>query len=173
VFNWLSPLFGGFSARDERLVRGLCMLSDVAWAEHPSYRGEHAFLRISRLPVAGLDHADRVFLGLGMLARYSGHVDLDAARKVETLLDPERWKLAVQVGLALRLGLTLSGGATALLRRTRIEALDDGFSLSIAPDAVVLVGEVVLRRVQSLAEALKRPVTVNVREPRKSRKPAS
>jgi len=166
VFSWLKPLFAGLSPRDERLVRALCILSDMAWAEHPSYRGEHAFLRISRLPVAGLDHADRVFLGLGMLARYSGHVGLEAARTVEPLLDPERRTLAVQVGLALRLGLTLSGGATALLRRTRIEARDDGFALMIAPDAVVLVGEVVERRVQTLADALKRPVTLNVRAAR-------
>ncbi|MDF1791160.1 MAG: Ppx/GppA family phosphatase [Thalassobaculaceae bacterium] len=166
VFNWLQPLFGTFAKRDERLVRALCMLSDMAWAEHPSYRGEHAFLRVSRLPVAGLDHADRVFLGLGMLARYSGHVQIDAARKVDGLLDPERRALAVQVGLALRLGLTLSGGATALLRRTRIEARDDGFALSIAPDAVVLIGEVVERRVQALAGALERSILMSVRPAR-------
>lgn len=172
VFNWLKPLFGGFAPRDERLVRALCMLSDMAWAEHPSYRGEHAFLRVSRLPVAGLDHADRVFLGLGMLARYSGHVQIEAATKVAGLLDPERQALAIQVGLALRLGLTLSGGATALLRRTRIEARDDGFALTIAPEAVVLVGEVVERRVQSLAEALRRPVMLSVRPARNVRRKA-
>jgi exopolyphosphatase/guanosine-5'-triphosphate,3'-diphosphate pyrophosphatase len=170
VFNWLKPLFGEFAPRDERLVRALCMLSDLAWAEHPSYRGEHAFLRVSRLPVAGLDHADRVFLGLGTLARYSGHVQLEAAKKVEDLLDPGRRTLAVQVGLALRLGLTLSGGATSLLRRTRIEARDDGFALTIAPEAVVLVGEVVERRVQALAEALKRPVMLSVRPARNGRR---
>lgn len=163
VFNWLTPLFGQFAPRDERLVRALCMLSDMAWAEHPSYRGEHAFLRVSRLPVAGLDHADRVFLGLGMLARYSGHVQLEAARKVEGLLDPKRRALAFQVGLALRLGLTLSGGATALLRRTRIEPRDEGVALTVAREAIVLVGEVVERRVQALSEALQRPVVLSVR----------
>lgn len=170
VFNWLKPLFGAFAPRDERLVRALCMLSDLAWAEHPSYRGEHAFLRVSRLPVAGLDHADRVFLGLGMLARYSGHVQIEPARRVEGLLDPERRALAFQVGLALRLGLTLSGGATALLRRTRIEARDDGFALTVAPDAVVLVGEVVERRVQAVAEALKRPIMLSVRPGRNGKR---
>lgn len=170
VFNWLKPLFGEFARRDERLVRALCMLSDMAWAEHPSYRGEHAFLRISRLPVAGLDHADRVFLGLGMLARYSGHVQIEAATKVEGLLDPQRRLLAVQVGLALRLGLTLSGGATALLRRTRIEGRDDGFALTFAPEAVVLMGEVVERRVQSLSESLQRPIVLSVRPARNGKR---
>lgn len=170
VFKWLKPLFGGFAARDERLVRALCMLSDMAWAEHPSYRGEHAFLRVSRLPVAGLDHADRVFLGLGMLARYSGHSRIEAATRVETLLDPDRRALAFQVGLALRLGLTLSGGATALLRRTRIEPREDGFALIVAPEAVVLVGEVVERRVQTLADALQRPVTLCVRPARNGKR---
>lgn len=170
VFNWLKPLFGEFARRDERLVRALCMLSDMAWAEHPSYRGEHAFLRISRMPVAGLDHADRVFLGLGMLARYSGHVQLEAAQRVEGLLDSQRRQLAVQVGLALRLGLTLSGGATALLRRTRIEARDDGFALTFAPEAVELLGEVVERRVQSVSDALQRPVVLAVRPARNGKR---
>jgi exopolyphosphatase/guanosine-5'-triphosphate,3'-diphosphate pyrophosphatase len=163
VFNWLNPLFGGFASRDERLVRALCMLSDFAWAEHPSYRGEHAFLRVSRLPVAGLDHADRVFLGLGILARYSGHVNLAAARNVEGLLEPVRRQLAVQVGLALRLGLTLSGGATALLRRTRFEPHGSGVALSVSPDALVLIGEVVERRVQALSAAMERPVLLSER----------
>ena len=169
VFNWLKPLFGGFSPQDERLVRALCILSDLAWAEHPSYRGEHAFLRISRLPVAGLDHSDRVFLGLGILTRYLGHAELPAAKPVEHLLVPERRQLAIQVGLALRLGLTLSGGATSLLRRTRMEARDDGFALLIAPEAVVLIGDVVERRVQALSEALERPVTLNIRKPKGGR----
>ncbi len=164
VFSWLAPLFGHVAARDERLIRALCILSDVAWAEHPSYRGEHAFLRVSRLPVAGLDHADRVFLGLGILTRYLGHTDIAAARAVGHLLDPERRRLAEQVGLSLRLGLTLSGGATSLLRRTRIEAREDGYALMIAADAVVLVGDVVERRVFALSESLGRPVTPNIRK---------
>src|SRR3546814_17408235 len=87
---WLNPLFPDLAERDARLIKALCMLSDIAWSEHPSYRGEHAFLRVLRLPMAGLDHADRVFLAFGILVRYVGHTDLAAARAVEGLLEPGR-----------------------------------------------------------------------------------
>src|SRR3546814_9272669 len=112
VYAWLNPLFPDLAERDARLIKALCMLSDIAGSEHPSYRCEHAFLRVLRLPMAGLDHADRVFLAFGILVRYVGHTDLAAARAVEGLLEPGRRVLAVHVGHALRLGLTLSGGAT-------------------------------------------------------------
>lgn len=163
VFAWLAPLFPALEPNDERLVRALCMLSDIAWSEHPSYRGEHAFLRVLRLPVAGLEHPDRVFLGLGVLVRYVGHADLKAADTVRALLPPDRCDLAIQVGHALRLGLTLSGVATNLLRRTRLKPTSKGFTLSINPDAMALIGEVVERRIKALAGAIGRPVLVAAR----------
>jgi exopolyphosphatase / guanosine-5'-triphosphate,3'-diphosphate pyrophosphatase len=157
---------------DDRLIRALCMLSDIGWSEHPSYRGEHAFLRVLRMPVAGLDHADRVFLGLGVLARYSGGVNLREAEKVISLLPEERRDLAIRVGLALRLCLTLSGGATNLLRRTRIRPHADGFELALTGDAMMLMGDVVERRVASLSQALGQPILITERKV-KARKAAS
>ena len=161
VFAWLAPLFPAVADRDARLIKALCMLSDLAWSEHPSYRGEHAFLRVLRLPVAGIDHADRVFLAVGLLVRYVGHTDLSAAKAVEHLLDPARRALAVRVGHALRLGLTLSGGATTLLRRTRLKAeAGGGFALVLSGESLALMGDVVDRRVASLSTAIGAPITI-------------
>lgn len=161
IYTWLTGLFPALAERDARLVRALCMLSDVAWSEHPSYRGEHAFLRVLRLPVAGVDHADRVFLAIGILVRYVGHTDLPAAKKVEGLLDPARRTLAVQIGHALRLGLTLSGGTTALLKRTRLQRRPDGsYALALSGEALALMGDVVDRRVAALSSAMGAPVVI-------------
>ncbi len=169
VYAWLTPLFPTLQERDGRLIKALCMLSDVAWSEHPSYRGEHGFLRVLRLPVAGLDHADRVFLALGLLVRYVGHTDLPAAKSVEALLDPARRALAIQVGHALRLGLTLSGGATTLLRRTRLRpGSDGGFNLMLSGEALALLGDVVDRRVAALSSAIGAPITVQANASRRS-----
>lgn len=168
IYGWLLPLFPALQGRDARLIKALCMLSDVAWSEHPSYRGEHGFLRVLRLPVAGLDHADRVFLGFGLLVRYVGHTDLAAAKPVEHLLDPSRRALAIQVGHALRLGLTLSGGATTLLRRTRIKAdAGGGYSLVLSGEALRLLGDVVDRRVAALSAAIGAPITITARQIRR------
>lgn len=170
VYGWLTPMFPNLVERDARLIKALCMLSDIAWSEHPSYRGEHGFLRVLRLPVAGLDHADRVFLAVGILVRYVGHTDLSAAKAVESLLEPSRRAIAIQVGHALRLGLTLSGGATALLRRTRLEALPEGgFALRLSGEALSLLGDVVDRRVATLSSAIGAPITVATGRPRRSR----
>lgn len=164
VYGWLGPLFPDLAERDARLIKALCMLSDIAWSEHPSYRGEHGFLRVLRLPVAGLDHADRVFLALGVLVRYVGHADLPAAKAVEALLDPARRTLAVRVGHALRLGLTLSGGVTALLRKTRLQRLPEGgFSLVLSGEALALLGDVVDRRVAALSSAIGAPIAIALR----------
>lgn len=170
VYAWLGPLFPTLADRDARLIRALCMLSDVAWSEHPSYRGEHAFLRVLRLPVAGLDHADRVFLAYGILVRYVGHADLPAAKAVEALLDPARRALAIQVGHALRLGLTLSGGATNLLRKTRlIKQAEGDYALMLTGEALSLLGDVVDRRMSALSSAIGVPITV---ASRRARRPA-
>lgn len=168
VYGWLTPLFPTLQERDGRLIKALCMLSDVAWSEHPSYRGEHGFLRVLRLPVAGLDHADRVFLAIGLLVRYVGHTDLAAARTVEGLLEPGRRALAIQVGHALRLGLTLSGGATTLLRRTRLKAdAAGGYSLILSGEALSLHGDVVDRRVAALSTAIGAPIVITTRQIRR------
>jgi exopolyphosphatase/guanosine-5'-triphosphate,3'-diphosphate pyrophosphatase len=160
IYGWLEPLFPNLEPVDDRLIRALCMLSDIGWSEHPSYRGEHAFLRVLRMPVAGLDHSDRVFLGLGVLARYAGDIDLPQADKVIGLLPEDRRKLAVRVGLALRLCLTLSGGATNLLKRTRIDRRVDGFELALTGDAKMLMGDVVERRVTALSQSLGAPILI-------------
>ncbi len=162
VYAWLAPLFPAIADRDARLIKALCMLSDLAWSEHPSYRGEHAFLRVLRLPVAGIDHADRVFLG----RRAPGslrwpHRSLGGQVGRSTCSTPARRALAVRVGHALRLGLTLSGGATTLLRRTRLKAeAGGGFALILSGESLALMGDVVDRRIASLSSAIGAPIAI-------------
>jgi exopolyphosphatase/guanosine-5'-triphosphate,3'-diphosphate pyrophosphatase len=169
VLEWIQPLFPDLKVDDARLMHALCMLSDIGWSEHPSYRGEHAFLKVLRMPVAGINHADRVFLGLGVLARYTGGVSLPQVRAVKPLLSEERQALALKIGLALRLGLTLSGGTTGLLRKTRIDPTEQGFTLTLSGDASVLMGDVVERRITALSDAIKLPIEVVLKKSRPKR----
>ena len=50
--QWIAPRFRGLSSDAKRLHRAVCWLSDIAWAEHPDYRAEHAFARSLTMPVA-------------------------------------------------------------------------------------------------------------------------
>lgn len=164
--RWIAPFFEDVPASERRLIRAACALSDFAWGEHPSYRGEHAFNRVLRLPVVGLNHADRVFLAYAILARYTGGIDEEGTQRVRKLLALRRRDLAFRVGLALRLALTLSGGATELLESARLERERDmvgergGFVISMHGHQGGLAGDVVIRRIAALSEALGQEIRI-------------
>tara|TARA_E500000318_G_scaffold22784_1_gene23190 strand:+ start:6452 stop:7981 length:1530 start_codon:yes stop_codon:yes gene_type:complete len=163
--RWIAPFFEDVPAAEQRLIRTACILSDFAWGEHPSYRGEHAFIRVLRLPVVGLNHADRVFLAYAILARYTGSIEEEGTHRVRKLLSIRRRDLAYRVGLALRLALTLSGGATELLESARLERERDmvgerGFVISMHGHQGGLGGDVVTRRIAALSEALGQDIRI-------------
>lgn len=156
LVSWTDGLFAGEDEGARRLREASCHLSDLAWAEHPDYRAEHAFLRILRFPFPAIDHAERAFLALVGHARYAGDLDAAAVQSVRLLVGEAQRVRALVLGLALRLAHTLTGGATALLRRTSLKLAGDDLVLTLPEDAAVLVGEVVERRLDSLASALNR-----------------
>lgn len=163
--EWLAPLFADVTQHDRRLIKAVCALCDIAWNEHPSYRGEHAFFRVLRLPVVGVSHADRVFLAYAILVRYAGEIVGEDAARVRKLLSMRRRDLAIKVGLALRLALTLTGGVTGLLEEVRIRRDRDmvgetGFVISLNSAYGRLGGEAIERRIAALQEALGTPIRV-------------
>jgi exopolyphosphatase/guanosine-5'-triphosphate,3'-diphosphate pyrophosphatase len=160
VERWVGGFLPDLQARDARLLTAVSMLSDLAWAEHPRYRGEHAFLQVLRLPVVGLNHEDRVFVALAILARYTGHVELSNAASVMRLIPTQRRDLAAVIGLALRLGLTLSGGMARLLADTEVRSRDDRVTIAYPRDMAAVHGDAVGRRVEELANALGKPVVI-------------
>ena len=55
--NWMAPLFDGESSTHSRLRSAACLISDVAWRAHPSYRALQAFEEVFHAPFVGIDHA--------------------------------------------------------------------------------------------------------------------
>jgi len=163
--RWIAPFFEDVPAAERRLIRAACILSDFAWGEHPSYRGEHAFMRVLRLPVVGINHADRVFLAFAILTRYTGGIEEEGTQRVRKLLSIRRRDLAYRVGVALRPALTLSGGATEVLESARRERERDmvgprGFVISMHGHQGGLAGDVVTRRITALSEALGQDIRI-------------
>ena len=70
LYEWLLPLYAGRPESELRLVRAACLLHDVNWRAHPDYRAELCLESVARANVAGVDHGERVFLGLALLNRY-------------------------------------------------------------------------------------------------------
>lgn len=156
LFSWTDGLTAGEDEALRRLREAACHLSDLAWAEHPDYRAELAFLRTLRFPFPGIDHAERAFLALVGHARYSGTIDAPQTAVARGLLSEGMAAKALVLGLALRLAHTLTGGASALLRRTSLKLAGEELLLTLPEDSSVLAGEVVERRLNALANALNR-----------------
>jgi exopolyphosphatase/guanosine-5'-triphosphate,3'-diphosphate pyrophosphatase len=157
MFDWMAPLFPPDRDAHSRLRMAACMLSDIGWSEHPDYRAEHAFLRVLRLPFAGLAHVERVFLALAIFVSYNGHPDNAVVPPVRALLDEDELARANVVGLALRLAHTVSGSAPGLLPQTRFERNGDEIVLKLPNDpreSDVFSSEAVEHRLGTLAKAL-------------------
>ncbi|CCQ72855.1 Ppx/GppA family phosphatase [Magnetospira sp. QH-2] len=155
LIDWTAPMFADETVDQQRLRVAASHLADIAWREHPDYRAEQAFHRVLKLPVAGLSHCDRVRLAMIIFHRYNGDVKLSWSSAVQALIGDSEAKHAKQVGLALRLGTTLTGGVPGLLPRTSLEFTGTTLILRVPQDDHVFVSEAVSQRLQAVAKSLK------------------
>lgn len=166
ITNWTASLFAGEDEASARLRRASCLLSDLGWSEHPDYRAEHAYMRILRMPFAGIDHGERAFLALVAYARYGGRIEDPMVAVARGLVQEGRAAKAAILGLALRLAQTLTGGVAALLQRTSLSIDEEALVLCVPEDARVLVGDTVQRRLDAVAKGLNRRGEIVVAPPR-------
>ena len=131
-----------------------CLLHDVNWRAHPDYRAELCFESVTRSNIAGIDHADRVFLGLALLNRYKAVAPAEEVERYRGLLSPERAADAAVLGRAMRLGSMLSGSATGVLEHATLARGGGRVVLTLRGPAREFAGEAVERRLQVLAERL-------------------
>jgi len=156
--KWTAPLFVGESEAESRMRLAVCLLSDVAWRDHPDYRAEQAFRRILRLPIGGIEHEERVFAAAAVAARYVGSLEPVAGEPVLRLIDEPATNRALTLGLALRLAYSLSGATLRLLNETELRLNGDRLTLMLPKDGAVMYGEAVDRRLDALGRALGRRV---------------
>jgi exopolyphosphatase/guanosine-5'-triphosphate,3'-diphosphate pyrophosphatase len=156
--RWTQSLFPNLDRHRHRLHRAVCWLSDTAWTEHPDYRAAHAFSRSLTMPVAQLDHHERVFIATALHARYGGTPEDPIRTATRALLDTPAENEARSLGLALRLAYTLSGGALELLDRMRLVREPRLLALELPADDSWLAGEAVHRRLEALGRALGLPI---------------
>ncbi len=157
---WLEPLFASDSGEDRRLREAACLLSDICWLDHPDYRAGHALARALRLPLSGIDHAGRAFLGAALFVRYGEPLDRLTDPAVGWLLSDEQRTAASRLGLALRFVHRLTGGSTRALDESRLEMDEEEIRLRLSGTAASLDGDMVRRRLDDVAKALDRRARV-------------
>tara|TARA_Y100000588_G_scaffold341858_1_gene386188 strand:+ start:2622 stop:4115 length:1494 start_codon:yes stop_codon:yes gene_type:complete len=154
IEDWVAAFFPCFSKRHRRLLTASCIIRDFAWSDHPSYRGEQAFLRILSFPSLGLTHQDRVFLALVVLARYRGNIKFAESTQCLQLISLEQQNLAHRIGLVLRLGITISGGIAGVLKQIEVKHHLDIITITYPRHLATAKGHVVERRLKQLEQLL-------------------
>ncbi|MBI1181363.1 MAG: Ppx/GppA family phosphatase [Alphaproteobacteria bacterium] len=170
LMHWIDPLFAGENIREKRLRYAVCLLSDIAWSGHPSYRAELAMDQIMLAQVLGTDHPGRAFIGLALFVLNGGSAEAPGTERARDLLGPPEIARARAVGLALRLAQRISGGTQELLGLSHLGLDAERITLTIAPHGEYMTGESVERRLQILADAMSRQPAITVEDPAPSAK---
>jgi exopolyphosphatase/guanosine-5'-triphosphate,3'-diphosphate pyrophosphatase len=152
--DWVAPLFPGADPRRTRLLRAACLLSDVSWNAHPDHRDVACLETVHRANLTGISHAERAFLGATLSHRYrSGRKVRERAPALE-LLSAEDLTLAKRLGRAIRLGAMLTGSAPGFLPKSRLTPGDAVLRLTLSHAIAQLAGEMVDKRLASLAATM-------------------
>lgn len=157
IAAWMAPLFADNDAAEARLRLGACLLSDIGWRHHPDRRAEQTFLEVVHMPTLPESHGDRIFIGLSVFSRYTHKKVPAVLEPYLARLDEQRQETARLVGTAIRLGHTLSGGAPGILADIPLTVTADAVVLTPASGCRALIGDVVRRRFEVMADMLGKP----------------
>lgn len=155
---WTDALFAHVAADDfapeelNRLRQAGCLISDLAWDSHPSFRADMVSQTVLTAPFAGISHKGRVFLARALSFRHEvseQDANFDALR-----LSPHDDRLAQAFGLSLRLAHSLSASLPGVLPSTRLKASSDKMKLTLSEQHVDLNGPIIEKRLRVTAEAL-------------------
>jgi exopolyphosphatase/guanosine-5'-triphosphate,3'-diphosphate pyrophosphatase len=161
LFRWVTPLLEpGREAR--RLAHATCLLADVVWRAHPDYRSRACFETVTRANLCAVDHPGRVYMGVALLFRYKGGRKAVDREPSTALLSPDLARSAERLGRAIRLGSMISGSAQGGLASSHLSLTDDRLMLRLSGPSARLTGEVVERRLSSLASSLEREGVIEI-----------
>jgi exopolyphosphatase/guanosine-5'-triphosphate,3'-diphosphate pyrophosphatase len=149
---WIAPAFED-DARCARLRLASCLLADIAWAAHPDFRAERGIDMALHGNWVAIDAPGRVMLAQALYCNFGGGRVLPY-EAIAALATPAELKRATAWGYAMRLGQRLSGGVAAGLKHSRLVREGETLRLEVDEAARPLVGEIVERRMKSLAGAL-------------------
>ncbi|MDO6586489.1 Ppx/GppA family phosphatase [Salipiger sp. 1_MG-2023] len=155
LYNFVLPLFQDATPMRLRLVKAACLLHDVSWRDHPDYRAQTCFHNVTQAELSGLNHPERVFLGLALLHRYKNKRDGLDFEPLFALISAEDQRRAEILGKAMRFGAMLwmphddERAAAAL----EWDADSGRLLLKLTQDSAPLFGEVAEARFNALGRA--------------------
>jgi exopolyphosphatase / guanosine-5'-triphosphate,3'-diphosphate pyrophosphatase len=154
LFAWMSPLFADETAELRRIREAVCLFSDIGWRRHPDDRASGVFGQVLTAPFAGASHRARALIATAIFHRYSGDEDFPRAARLAGLLGAGDTRLALQIGLAARLGFALSASAVGELPRYRLQCPGNRIVLEVPRRREAMAGDPVQKRLAALAQAM-------------------
>ncbi len=154
LYGFLLPLFPLATPARRRIIKAACLLHDVSWRAHPDYRHEVCFDNATRANLGGLNHEERVFLGLSLLHRYKNSRAGTRFEPLFSLLSDEAKQEAEVVGRAMRFGAMFSAETLDEMAELRFQPKKKALELILAPEGEALYGEVAAARFLALAKSL-------------------
>jgi exopolyphosphatase / guanosine-5'-triphosphate,3'-diphosphate pyrophosphatase len=152
VFTWTNDIFVNETISEHRLRQAACILSEMAWHIHPEYRASYAFQRTVQSAIVGLDHAERVALGIALHHRYR-YKD-PVASSLLALLTPRQLAWGKAVGIALHLAFQLAGGMPGNLPLSELQRAKKELHLLLADDLQDAMDESIRKRLNALGRGL-------------------
>lgn len=152
--NWIAPLFPDKASPMARLRRAAVLLCDLVWRDHPDYRARNSFSRVLHMPLANINHAERVLLAMMVSASYGAGRSIVDRSLAHSLVSDAELEEAVTVGRALRLARTLCAGTVEIMRTVRLEQKGKELVLRVPKGMKYLVSDEVTRRFHVVARRL-------------------
>ncbi len=156
LYQWSPPLFIDNASDSRRIREAAFLFSDIGWRRHPDDRVLGAFRDVLNAPFAGADHRTRTLIASSVFHRYSGDEEFPRSQPEAALLNDEDSPLALQIGLAARLGFWLSASAPSELPQYRLRMTPSRVILEVPRRLEVNAGEPTLKRVSALAASFGR-----------------
>lgn len=155
---WTDALFKHAKPQDfsldelNRLRHAGCLISDMAWASHPSFRAEVIAQTVLTAPFVGISHKGRIFLARALSFRHEAKEDKHVLPGMN--LTPHDDKLAQAFGLSLRLAHSLSASLPGVLPDTRLKAGRKKLKLTISKNQKALNGPIIEKRLRVAAATM-------------------
>ncbi len=154
IYEFVQPLFRAAPPDRQRIVKAACLLHDVSWRAHPDYRAEDCFDNATRANLGGLKHAERVFLAMALMHRYSNSREGTRLADLSALITERDAHQAEVLGKAMRFAAMFWLRKDAKLGQLEWQPRKKVLTLRLSPEAAPLFGEVAVSRFQSLANSL-------------------
>lgn len=137
-----------------RLRKAACLVSDIGWRMHPSFRAERTMGAIAYSIYSGIDHPGRAFLALSNYFRHNGPNSDGFDTNFSDLLSKDMLYRARIVGGAIRTAHMISAGVPGIIPKTPIFYDQGRLVVELPHPYDALDGERLEKRLRSLGKLL-------------------